>query len=455
MGLPGGRCSAGPWRLSLGTGLLAFTITVARRDYAALPVWMTAGLLLLRLAVIAGIAVICLNPRERTQTIVTRPSRLAILVDTSQSMRDPERTPKPQNRSDEPPLSRSAAIVQLFERSPLLAELRKIHDLHLYTFDRALRQGPILRTDGSVDVAPLAGAPQIVGSAAGGTSKTPAAGNATLDWDQLLEPIGVETRLGESAAELLKSIRGTTLAGLVLFSDGNLNAGLGPEAILGIAASPREPVRIATIGLGGLDRPANLAIVELRAPSEVRYAKEVKKQDPFDIVAFVRADQMNGEAVDIELLRHPAAAAADSATVVDSQHVTLPGDGSTVEVKFTQQPDVAGEFRYVVRARAGSATVSEYRTEDNVREATVTFSERSTSVLLIAGGPTRDYHFLRTMLFRSATTDVDVWLQTVAPAEGRVGESGQRRPVDNFPTRFPGTPDRRAPARKLLLPENL
>ena len=79
------------WGLLLGVGglLLAWTVWLYIRDTRALPRALRVGLLALRIGVIVCLGVIAFDPRERTQTTAVRPSRVAVLVDVSQSMRLP------------------------------------------------------------------------------------------------------------------------------------------------------------------------------------------------------------------------------------------------------------------------------------------------------------------------------------------------------------------------------
>ncbi len=208
---------------------------------------------------------------------------------------------------------------------------------------------------------------------------------------------------------------------------------------IALARDSRQSVKIATVGVGGLERPSNLVVAEVRAPSEVRYNRELAKQDPFEIVAFVRGDELAGQEATVELLRQAADADPDTATVLGSTQVHLPDDGRPVEVRFPQEPDAAGAFRFIVRARPVDR-VTEYRMDDNERDATVTFSERNTAVLIVAGGPMRDYHFVRNLLHRSATVDVDVWLQTVTPEELPSVSQDSDDLLASFPPRFPERP---------------
>ena len=66
---------------------------------------------------------------------------------------------------------------------------------------------------------------------------------------------------------------------------------------------------------------------------------------------------------------------------------------------------------------------------DNIREAEIDIVDRKNHVLLFAGGPMRDYQFLRTLLFRDRSTTLDVLVQT-----GKEGISQEGKILTEFPS---------------------
>lgn len=414
---------------AVAVALVAYVIYLGRRDTRIFPWYVTAFLTTLRLGVVVILGIIWLNPRERTQTIVERPSRLAILVDTSQSMRDPNRTPQVEDSTDST-ISRAMAARALLAGSPVIEELEETHEVHLFTFDRELTPWGVLRGNERIEAAAGDGESEEATASTRGNS---------LDWDAILEPRGAETRLGDALSELLRTVRDATLAGVVVVSDGGLNAGSGEDGALVFAQDPRHPVRIATIGVGGLERAANLVVTEVRAPSEVRYHRELSQQDPFEVTGFVVGNELGGKRARVELLRYPAEADASTASLIAVTEIVLPENDQPAEIKFPQEPDTAGEFRYVVRAQL-SESIAEYRDRDNQRDVVINFSERNTSVLMIAGGPMRDYHFVRNLLYRTATVDLDVWLQTVSAADLPHVSQEADDLLATFPAKFPERP---------------
>ena len=419
------------WAVLLGVGalLIAWTVRLDLRDTRGRSPLLRFWLMTLRLGVIAGLALVVLNPEERTQTTAERPSRVLVLLDTSLSMSDPAASLATAPPADgEEPVTRSAAVAGLLADSPLLAELRARHAVEVFTFDTAPAKVAALPRVRDEPEAQRADVPRPPGPV----------------WPDLLTPTGLETRLGESLVEVLRRGRGPSLAGVVVLSDGGLNAGTGADSAAGLAA--RDGVPVFTVGVGGSDVPANLAVTDVVAPTDVRFGKGRERQDPFEVRAFLTAEQLGGRTARVELLRRRADAPPDTDVVIDTAEFPIPagpddgGESEPLEVAFELEPEEPGTFRYTVRAAVNGAGAAESRADDDARGKTVRVLGRNTAVLVIAGGPSRDYRFLRTALARSATVEADVWLQTVRPEE----LPGVSQEADDllvaFPPQFPLRP---------------
>ena len=123
--------------------VLAFVVWTYIRDTRAHSAVTTVWLLLLRVVALAVLLVVWLNPQERTQKMSFRPSRVAVLVDTSLSMDLPESVPPSGSGTGSPPVrSRTEAVRDLLARSPMIEDLRKRHEVSLYTFDSKLEDAP-------------------------------------------------------------------------------------------------------------------------------------------------------------------------------------------------------------------------------------------------------------------------------------------------------------------------
>jgi hypothetical protein len=101
-----------------------------------------------------------------------------------------------------------------------------------------------------------------------------------------------------------------------------------------------------------------------------------------------------------------------------------------VPVSFSIEPDEVGTFIYKLRL---ATPPDDSNPRDNEREAEVAVVERKTRVLLFAGGPMRDYQYLRNQLFRDRTMTVDVLLQTA--------QTGISQEANEILDRFPDSAD--------------
>ena len=129
----------------LGTALLlVFVVACYLRDTRDMSRLWTGWLLMLRLAVIVGLLLVFLNPRERESEKTFRPSRVILLVDTSLSMSFPENTPGGRAVSGgEAERTRALALRELLSETPLVKTLIRDHQVRIYTFDARLEDEPV------------------------------------------------------------------------------------------------------------------------------------------------------------------------------------------------------------------------------------------------------------------------------------------------------------------------
>lgn len=387
------------WLILLGAlGLvLVLSFRTAWKDSVQLPLFWRCWLAGLRLSVLVALIVIVFNPHERTQKMSFRPSRVAVLVDTSLSMRHPSQQ-VPSNASSPASQnvpSRSEAVEKLLADSPLIQDLQKKHQISIYTFDQTMT-GPhhvFQKEDESREDAEQS------------TAESEPKPQVAVDWNSLLQPQGLETRLGELLGQLIRDINGTTLSGIIIATDGESNAGTDLLSANEIAKETK--VRLITLGVGSPTKPANVQISKIIAPTDVQFG------DAFEITALLQAVGMPGKNITLELLKKTAGEAEP--TVVDSRDLILPTEeGIPLDVKFERTPSEEGEISYLVRVR-GNQLAQDANSMDNELEHSVNVFSRPTRVLVIAGGPMRDYRFARTMLYRHPSIKSDVWLQTAPP----------------------------------------
>eukprot|EP00913_Durusdinium_trenchii_P023376 g21954.t1 len=458
----------GGWDWALVAGIVVAVVLAivmyvydARRLSPIAMLWM----MFLRLCVFAGLAMIFLNPHDRTVKSDVSHSQVVVLIDRSMSMNLKEHSRANGNAPDSAASKRKRfeAVGALLADSPMIEQLRRNHDVSIYTFNSRLEGDARRFTQVSTgDV-----------GAAKKEDDTPENEKPPTDWKQYLDPhrqsdfaaapkaddaepdaakpqddkaaqakndpkgLGSpnETRLGEVLRELMREKMGKTLSAVVVITDGQSNIGLDP--VVAHAFARANKVRLFTVGVGGLERPVNARLMSVRSPTDVN------KDNPYDITAVIQGTGMKDRAVNVQLFVKPENAPDTELTEVQNasteKSVVLGGDNETSELTFNIDPKETGSFEYVVKITPAVA-VEEFRTEDNELRRRVNVVERNLGVLLVAGGPMREYRFARNMLFRHQGINVDVWLQSADP--GKINQISQDCDdlLTEFPKNFPTRP---------------
>lgn len=223
----------------------------------------------------------------------------------------------------------------------------------------------------------------------------------TVDWRAELGPRGTETRLADAIEYLVNKERGGPLAGIVVFSDGGRNAGQ-PLAVA-VEAAKSAGIPVYCVGLGSDQRPTNLRVVDLEVPDRVYPG------DKFPLTAIVQGTGVAGRTVKVELLQTAGTGGGGAAQKIEERAVLLGGDGELMPVRFEATPEAPGKVTYLVRASLGAP---DHDPKDNEKSARVEVVERKSRVLLMAGGPSREYQFLKNLLYRDKDTTLHVLLQS-------------------------------------------
>jgi len=369
----------------VAVAVIAFVVWLYRRDVVDLRRRAAIALAGLRVITLVAIGVALLDIERIAEHEIVLPSRVAVVVDSSASMSLDD---------DEQGTARSRHAIDLLTRSGLLTRLRKRHDVTVWRFD--------------ADVESLATLPTGV----------PADATTEPAWADRLAARGYETRLGEAVLAPLGRAADGTLAGVVVVSDGGHNAGVGPRSAASAAAA--AGVSVHTVGVGSDVLPANVRVSDVVVPARVFPG------DRFPVTAFLQANGLAGARVRVTLAE-ASATVGSSPRPIDTLDAVLAGDGDLVPIRF-DVPGLKGTGRRVlvvsVSPPAGDSTPG-----DDTQSADVEVVDRVTQVLLMAGGPSREYQFMRNLLQRDASFVVDVLLATAV--EGVSQDA--RRVLDAFP----------------------
>jgi len=386
--------------------IMLFVRYLYRRDAEELPRPVSWLLTALRTATFYGLLVLYLEPQWRNEQEVTRNSRVLVLADTSLSMSLTDVGPADSAN----PLSRAGQVAGLLEHTDFLAQLRRTHDVVVARFDQEL--------------AWVATLPKLSPQAPATAGETPA-DEQPIAWPKVLAPTGPETRLGQTLRQLIVEEQHAPLAGVVLLSDGGQNAGVAPEAAIQAARDAKVPV--FPIGIGSDRLPANVRVSDLAAPPQAYPG------DRYTVTGYLQAQRMAGRTVTVELLSRPLETGGNAAAQPDkveaTQQVTLGGDGEVMPVKFELTPEALGHRMLTLRVKGAGV---DPKADDSQREVDVNVVDRKNRVLLLAGGPHREYSFLRGLLYRDKSMTLDLLLQSAKP--------GISQEANKILDEFPSTP---------------
>jgi hypothetical protein len=394
--------------------ILAPLLWIYRRDAQDLHWSLRFGLPLLRTAVLIGLLFVYLQPRWRSEREEHFDSRVLVMADTSLSMgrTDPD---TPGGRAGKRRLDEVASAL---EDTDFIARLRKKHQVTVIPFNSTIdKQRQVMLPREGAGVPALAGSGESTATS-GGTSS----GVLAPSWKKQLVLGGNDTRLGEALEQVVGEGRNTPVSGVVLIGDGGLNAGASPDTAEEMARESHIP--IYTIGVGSEKKPTSAGVVAFNVPARVF------PNERFSVEGSITGSGMKGHSVTVELLSREGQTANDKerqgqGTKLDSAEITLGSDGEAVPVKFDLPPLELG--RHVLCLRIKSANTADG--EKHFAEGDIEVSAHKMRVLLLAGGPMRDYQYLRTMLFRDKSVVVDVFLQS--------GQPGISQEATNLLTEFP------------------
>jgi hypothetical protein len=336
----------------------------------------------LRIATFAALLVVFLEPRVAVDRTRVLPGNTIVLWDVSDSMSlsDPYREPERraalasaaglQDSSDLAALTRHELAWRLIDRAQVLPGLAAKNDLRVYAFG----------SDASVVPAPFK--------------------------VEAFKPTQPATDLASALRQALAETGGRNVAGVVVISDGRVNRGEGEAGV--VSALEGRGIPCFSLAIGDPIPPLDLAVTELGVEPRVLLG------DPIVVETSVRARGLGGESVEVILEVAPQEDETKW-TVLERRDWKVPpggpGDEARQPFQFRHDPEVAGSFVFRVRVPARE---DEAYTEDNRRQAPVVVTEEQSRILLVAGSPSTEYHFLRARLTREKASLVSIWLQSAS-----------------------------------------
>jgi len=402
--------------------LMVFVRYMYRRDAAELHPALGLFLTALRTVTIFGLLILYLDPRWKPEREIPRTSRVLMAIDISPSMKETD--------VEEPidgATTRLRQVAAALAKTDLLAKLRQTHDVDVYRFHETMDKNPVcsLKKIGSPSEPTVGNDPDgTTANSGGGIGE--AAHDEAVDWYDLLQPAGEATQLGAALRQLVDLASGKPVSAIVVFSDGGQNSGIAPGAAVRMAKKLGIP--IFTVGIGSERQRSNVRISGFDVPKRI-YASETETKDQYEVAGYLQSQEMAGKKVEVELFVRPAGLAPDAWSPqgqqpVASREITLGEE--KIQVKFKLTPGDPGRYQLYLRVKPGGLDTYP---DDNFQERELEIVNRKTKVLLLAGGPTREYRFLRTQLKRDHAVEVHVLLQTARPGISQEAD----KLLDEFP----------------------
>jgi hypothetical protein len=252
------------------------------------------------------------------------------------------------------------------------------------------------------------------------------------------------TNVGESVLTVMNREANNPVRGIVVVSDGRSNLG-SESAVEELRARARkERIPVFTVLVGEDRQPINIRITDLQTP----------EQTPPDEKFVVRAE-LDGEGLpDQETKAFLDVYKPEDDKPTHTLETTVkfqPGEPPHAQAEFTLDPEqlpgelksdssgrkelVEGEWKFVVRVPKDKREL--FAGKEHVSDsATVSIIKKPLRVLLVAGGPMKDYQFLRTLLVRekdAKRAELSIFLQN----EGRDGRTVQDVEPERLLNRFP------------------
>jgi hypothetical protein len=293
----------------------------------------------------------------------------------------------------------------------VLTELARKNHLKAYAFS-SLPLRPLLAEGAST---PAADGPDAARGAAGGP---PPAAPIRLEE---IEPRGTITDIAGALRTAVEAEAGGKAAAIVLLTDGRVTAG---EDLKSAAAFLKEKgIPVHAVGIGDPTPTRNFRVTTVLA------SERVFKGDP--VAVDVRIDQrgFDGETARVELLDvfEAPGDAPGAPTVVEAKDVTFATGRAEASASFRFEPKGIGRHRLTARIEPRP---EEAFADDNERTATVEVAEEASKVLLIAGGPSYEYRFLKNLLRRDSRIHVAAWLMSADPDFPQEGDESLKRLPD-------------------------
>jgi len=187
---------------------------------------------------------------------------------------------------------------------------------------------------------------------------------------------GLHSNMHQALRAAATRFGGRPLAGIILLTDGNTTDSLSP----GQALEDLPPVYPVVVGNDV-------------APADIRLSLKAVQQTNFElapitVTAEIAGDRYQGRQVSVELVNQQD-------EVIETQTLTLKGDGESQEVRFQWNPEESGICFYRLQVAAAEDNLDEATLENNQQSFLVDRGGGPYRILYVSGRPNWEYKYLR------------------------------------------------------------
>ena len=196
---------------------------------------------------------------------------------------------------------------------------------------------------------------------------------------------GTVTALGDAFEDLARKHATDNLAGVLVLSDFDQNAGAAP-----LAAAKKLGVPVFTVGVGPLTA-VDLSVDLLAPPT-------MKKAESSTITVTVRQRELENASVHVKLFAHQPGESTNGEpvrTLVGEKTVTITGSSAPVEFPYT--PDATGRFLFTAEV---DPVEGEVVTQNNKAEREVKIIDDFLRLMYVEYEPTWEWRFVKEVFHR-------------------------------------------------------
>ncbi len=244
------------------------------------------------------------------------------------------------------------------------------------------------------------------------------AGDSNSRLSVRLNPTGDVTDLAGALRTAVESEAGTRIAGIVVLTDGRVTGG---EDLGGVATYLRQQnIPVFAVGVGDPTPTRNVRI------SNVLTGERVFVGDPIAVDVRLEHKGYGGETVRLELYdqHQPGGGVESVERLLQARDVEFDDSTTELSASFKIEPEGLGVHRLFARIEVRP---DEAFADDNERSRAFEVVEEASNVLMISGGPSYEYHYLKNLLRRDSRITVAGWLMSADPDFPQEGDVSLKR----------------------------